>query len=392
MILIARVLEMTAYTARPTKSDSEKASLLGDSKRAGTEDALISKGGGYGSGAVAPAAVTEAPHDDEHVEGIMNDTDIESDELKLRLADNLRWIKCIPPLYNALMFLGFGHLGNMNWRFWCVMISIITYSSSFYTFLAFSPKWLISVYHLDDEEAGQRAGLIAVFSMVVSPVSGIIMDKVGGQPYVAFLAMMSSCAWFSVMGFTKLNPFICIAAAGMSYALLPSSLYALLPEHIDPESFTTVYAILNSGINLVFTCILVAAGQILGEGDEGSLGAVGHSQLLGGGRGSWPSVLGIAGYGARSLQDPVDPENALEAENFHVREPAVHRLIAMRPAGQQHHLHIARFHPSRTAMCSVQWVFTMFIILTGIGVITTGMLALDACRRGTGGPLKRRLH
>ena len=118
------------------------------------------------------------------------------------------------------------------------------------------------------------------------------------------------------------------------YSLLPASLYPLLPEFVPAASFTTVYAILNSLINLVFTVVLVIAGQILGENEASSLGSAGARGPL-----------------ARSLQHggegDVDP---------------------------------AKF----------DYVFMIFIGITLAGTCCTAPLAIDAWRHGTGGPLARK--
>ena len=236
-------------------------------------------------GAVGGARGADEDEDGEEEEE--DDTDVLSDELRVKLEHNLRAFRCIPPLFNLLMFLGVGHMLSLDWKFYSVLGGIICYSSAFYTFLAFGPKWLLTTYHMSEGEAGQTAGIIAIFSMVVSPVSGLIMDKRGGQHYVCFLAMCSACVWFTIMGFTDTAPAICIVFAGMSYSLLPASLYPLLPEFVPEESFTTVYAILNSLINLVFTIVLLIAGQILGEGDVSELSATRRSL----------SRIGAAGFG-----------------------------------------------------------------------------------------------
>ena len=223
------------------------------------------------------------------------------------------------------------------------------------SFLAFGPKWLMTTYDMGEDEAGQTAGIIAIFSMVLSPSTGLVMDIYGGQPFVCFGAMLSACMWFAIMGFAHAPPVLCIIFAGASYSLLPASLYPLLPEFVPEETFTTVYAILNSLINLVFTVVLAVAGVILGEDETSSLGAFGRwsrlSATLSGAANSSADGAGGGGIVARALQHggggDVDPKQ-------------------------------------------FDYVFVIFITITFCGTIVTGLLALDAWRMGTGGPLKRK--
>jgi len=275
-----------------------------------------------------------------------------------------------------LMFLGIGHMVSLQWRFYCCLGGIICYSSAFYTFLAFGPKWLLTTYHMSEGEAGQTAGIIAIFSMVISPTIGLVMDKRGGQRFVCFFAMVSACFWFAIMGYTDTAPAICIVFAGISYSLLPASLYPLLPEFVPDESFTTVYAILNSLINLVFTIVLLLAGQILGEGDVSELSATRHS-LGRVGAGAW-GALGAAALGAASggagggagggdagAAGALPLGLALVGDDPAGANPWP---LGDNPADSKDFVDPQKFH----------YVFAMFVTITAVGTLFTGALAWDA--------------
>jgi len=249
---------------------------------------------------------------------------------------NLRYLKCIPPLFQLCLFLGFGHIVSLGWRFFAVTGGIICYSSAFYTFLAFGPAWLQATYpEINEAQAGRTAGIIAIFSMIVSPSMGLVMDKRGGQRYVCAAAMLSAMMWFAIMGFSKAPPALCIVFAGFSYSLLPASLYPLLPEVVPAESFTIVYAVLNSAINLVFSIVLIIAGRVLGQ-DTTELS---RRRMLGG------VIDAMVGLGEGN--DDSHAGSEVDPKNF-------------------------------------QYVFAMFVTITGFGTIATGSLAYDAYKMGTG--------
>ena len=133
-------------------------------------------------------------------------------------------------------------------------------------------------------------------------------------------------------GHAHAPPALCIVFAGLSYSLLPASLYPLLPEVVPAESFTIVYAVLNSAINLVFSVVLIIAGSVLGQdtaelSGRRALGAV--------------ALRAAALVGAEHGKSDVDPKN-------------------------------------------FEYVFSMFVAITAVGTIATGSLALDAWRNGTG--------
>jgi MFS family permease len=377
---IARCLEKTAYGRKKPVGDAAvgdhhdkalaasgaggfAATVLEDLKSGKNKHSASAKAGGRGEKEdvhllAGPVAATKkvgaGPGGEEEEEDDgpeEEDTDVVSEKLQLQLESNLRIFRCCPPLFNLLMFLGIGHMVSLQWRFYCTLGGIICYSSAFYTFLAFGPKWLLTTYHMSEGEAGQTAGIIAIFSMVVSPSIGLVMDKRGGQRFVCFFAMVSACFWFAIMGYTDTAPAICIIFAGISYSLLPASLYPLLPEFVPDESFTTVYAILNSLINLVFTIVLLLAGQILGEGDVSELSAtrrsLGRFAAGGGGAGALPLGLALVG------DDPAGANPWPLGDN---------------PADAKDHVDPQKFH----------YVFAMFVTITAVGTLFTGALAWDA--------------
>jgi hypothetical protein len=289
-LLVARVLEQTALPPRPEPGSvvdisaggagvevvanplaaaaagaaEEGAAATGDKKEApeladsrsddstGSDASSTTAGDGAGSrasvggesgklvgGADGSAHGAAGGADGEH--HVSNDEPVHfSAELVAKLEDALAWARCVPPLHWVLTQLGFGHLFLLPWQFWCVMAGIVCYSASFYTFLAFGVAWLTTSHGMDDNAAGETAGIISIFSMVVSPSTGLIMDIYGYQHTVCFLAMVSSCFWFATMGFTEAPPVMTLVFAAISYSLLPSSLYPLLPEYVPEESFATV--------------------------------------------------------------------------------------------------------------------------------------------------------
>jgi len=304
------------------------------------------------------AAAAEAAADEAEEEAAQQDTDVVSPALQAQLEDNLRLLRCIPPLYHAFLFLGFGHLVTLSWRFYAVMGGIICYSSAFYTFLAFGPAWLQATFQFSDVQAGQTAGIIAIFSMIVSPTMGLVMDKRGGQRYVCFAAMLSSMLWFVVMGFSAAPPQLSIVFAGISYSLLPASLYPLLPEVVPAESFTIVYAVLNAAINLVFTAVLAIAGVVLGA-DTAALGATRGAQA--------------AALGARALHAA-----ATAMEPRHLQAWANDTNICTNSCTQS----AENAGEALPEAGNFKYVFTMFVTITSVGCIATGAIALDAYRSG----------
>lgn len=193
------------------------------------------------------------------------------------------------PIDRLLAAMGIYHLLALQWDFWAVLAGIACYSSAAYSLLAFGNDWLQVDHGFDDHGSGQALGIISIFSMVVSPSIGLLMDKRGGQRYACFFAMSGLCATFACLGFTKLHPIAgeavrshrplraCprtysphtlvprrlpssgLVLVGLFYSICPSALYPLLTETVPEESFVVVYAIVNGAplprVSCCFTSI-----------------------------------------------------------------------------------------------------------------------------------------
>lgn len=158
--------------------------------------------------------------------------------------------------------LGLEHLLGLSTEFWLVFLCIIIYSSVFYTFLAFGNDFLQTTYGMNAFESGRVVGLISISSCILSPTSGLLLDKVSGRSLAAFIAMLLACISFFLLGFTSLPVVPLIGTAGIAYSILPSALYPIVAEVVPDESFTVVYAAVNAGVNMLLTVTVYSVGWI----------------------------------------------------------------------------------------------------------------------------------
>ena len=138
--------------------------------------------------------------------------------------------------------VGLHHLLTLRTEFYAVLIAIATYSGCYYTFLAFANDYLAVKYGMHAEEAGGLIGIISLSSCVLSPLSGLLLDKRGGRAHAAFAAMLCACTAFGLMGFTSAPLMPCMVLAAVSYAVLPAALYPMIAEVVPEEAFTQVCA------------------------------------------------------------------------------------------------------------------------------------------------------
>jgi hypothetical protein len=119
---------------------------------------------------------------------------------------------CVRVMHSrGCVLLGFHHLTTLSFEFWCHLVSITLYGGSYFTFLgekqrerlnrlwvrglwmmchfgalrslllysraAFGNDVLQSKYGYDSSQSGALVGIVSLSSVVLSPASGLLLDK-----------------------------------------------------------------------------------------------------------------------------------------------------------------------------------------------------------------------
>jgi hypothetical protein len=157
-----------------------------------------------------------------------------------------------------------------------------------------------------------------------------------------------------------------------------------------------VYAILNSMVNVLFTVVLAIAGVVLGDSSATMAAATRRPWPSGT---PMPSPLADAAPGSAGL-----PHHLSEFDGGTTSgAAAVARLLAAAsplPASATPFPHpfapLATVEPSPHPVvapldkAAFHGVFAIFVALTFVGSLATGLLYWDSRRRGVSGPLKKK--
>jgi MFS family permease len=250
-------------------------------------------------------------------------------------------------------FLGLHHLLRLKIDFFCVWFSIALYSALFYTYLAFGPDFFVSVFRLSVDDAGKIVGVVSISSAIVSPLSGLIMDKIGYRELAGFLGMAGSTVAFVFLGMngervtepladgslpqgpaarSSYLPWVSLAA--ICYSILPSALYPLLPEFVPRPLFTQTYALVNASINACLVLSFTLAGRLSNNA------------------------------------------NAADAASLESIDQGAAATITTTTTGFD-----SNSNANTTSNNNYKGVFVMFVALAGAGTVSAGLLALRKCRR-----------
>ena len=100
-------------------------------------------------------------------------------------------------------------------------------------------KWDYSVV-----TAGRISGIVIMASMILAPLLGRIVDRVGkrGSMMLAGSLMLIPC--HLAMGLTEWNPIPSMIVLGFSFSLVPAALWPAVPLLVDGKAIGTAFGLM----------------------------------------------------------------------------------------------------------------------------------------------------
>ncbi|RMC01909.1 hypothetical protein DUI87_21070 [Hirundo rustica rustica] len=105
--------------------------------------------------------------------------------------------------------------------------------------------------------------IVYIISAPMSPVFGLLVDKVGKNIIWVLCAVVTTLASHVMLAFTFWNPWIAMCLLGVAYSLLACALWPMVAFVVPEHQLGTAYGFMQSIQNLGLAVIAIAAGMIL---------------------------------------------------------------------------------------------------------------------------------
>ena len=155
----------------------------------------------------------------------------------------------------------FSDLGKIfsNPGFWLIALLCLLFYSGVFPFLKFATKLMISNYGVPEDYAGMIPGILPFGTIILTPLFGIVYDKVGkGATLMLIGSVMLTAVHFTFM--LRVLPYgwfaiILMLVLGVAFALVPSAMWPSVPKIIPMKllgsAFAIIFYIQNIGLTLV---------------------------------------------------------------------------------------------------------------------------------------------
>ena len=149
--------------------------------------------------------------------------------------------------------------------FWFLCLACLAYYGAIFPFISLAQDFFKTEFQMSSNEANKIIGLVYLISAPVSPVLGLLLDKVGKNITWVFLAVLASGGCHCMLAFTKVSPYLGMVVMGVAYSLLASALWPIAALLIPEYQLGTAYGLMQAIQNLGTALITMAAGSIVDE-------------------------------------------------------------------------------------------------------------------------------
>ncbi|XP_050833932.1 major facilitator superfamily domain-containing protein 1 isoform X9 [Serinus canaria] len=146
---------------------------------------------------------------------------------------------------------------------WLIFVICVCYYAAVFPFIGLGKVFFIEKFQFSPQEASAINSIVYIISAPMSPVFGLLVDKVGKNIIWVLCAVVTTLASHIMLAFTFWNPWIAMCLLGVAYSLLACALWPMVAFVVPEHQLGTAYGFMQSIQNLGLAVIAIAAGMIL---------------------------------------------------------------------------------------------------------------------------------
>ncbi|XP_064605895.1 LOW QUALITY PROTEIN: major facilitator superfamily domain-containing protein 1-like [Liolophura sinensis] len=149
--------------------------------------------------------------------------------------------------------------------YWLLVLVIVFFYSSVLPFIADSSKFFQDKYGASKTISAYYSGVVYDVSMVMSPVIGILVDRLGYRGWIMLACSALTIPMFPLLAYTDIHPLAVTASMGFTYVIAAISTWPTQALVVPMATVGTAFGITTCAQGLGMGLTNVGVGQILGS-------------------------------------------------------------------------------------------------------------------------------
>lgn len=157
---------------------------------------------------------------------------------------------------------------HYNSAFIYITMLCVTFYSAIFPFQTFAIKFFQEVHSISREQAGFLSSILTLSAMVMTPLFGILVDKVGNRSKLMILGSLLIIPVYLIMAYTRIPLFFPMGLMGISFSLIPAVMWPSVAIVVPEKKLGTAYGVMTmiQNIGLFATNILIGYVNELTKG------------------------------------------------------------------------------------------------------------------------------
>lgn len=181
------------------------------------------------------------------------------------------------------------------WRFdrsyWYIVGLCVTFYSVIFPFRStFAIEYFQNAHGLSLERAGEMNGYVFLAAIFVTPLFGLLVDRVGRRSFFMAAGSLLLMAVFPTLLYTRWDLWVSTVLIGIAFSLVPAVLWPSVPYLVEEQRLGTAYGLMTMLQNIGLTVSNLGAGALNDLGNAGAANPAGYRPML------WMfAILSLAG-------------------------------------------------------------------------------------------------
>ncbi len=139
----------------------------------------------------------------------------------------------------------FAALWKFGTSYWLIVALCIVFYSAILPFQALAVGFLIDAPGTSRQFGGFLSSTLTLFAMIVTPLFGLLVDRVGKRALFMMLGSMLLIPVYLMMAYTHVNLYVPMAMMGLAFSLIPAVLWPSVAYIVDQSKLGTAYGLMT---------------------------------------------------------------------------------------------------------------------------------------------------